>query len=236
MPIPTKSFGQEKEGKNSYEIDIDDLAEGIPYKLDYLMLDACLMGGVEVAYALQDKASKIAFSAAEILSTGFDYETLISTMLKDDAKLEDVCEAYFDLYNSKSGDSRSATIACVDCSKLDDLTDICTELFEKYRDSINKLKYTEVQGFYRWNWIWYFDLEDILVQAGITDEECDRLEAALNECVTYKAATPSFLLGDGGVYINTYCGLSMYLPSIGNMELEEFYKELSWNKATSLIK
>ena len=56
-------------------------------------------------------------------------------------------------------------------------------------------------------------------------------EAALNGCISYKAATPYFL----ELQINTYSGLSMYLPSVGDAQLNEFYKTLAWNKATNLV-
>jgi hypothetical protein len=58
----------------------------------------------------------------------------------------------------------------------------------------------------------------------------------LNECIIYKAATPSFL----GLQIDSYSGLSMYLPSVtkddqGVAGLNAFYKTLAWNKATNLV-
>ena len=45
------------------------------------------------------------------------------------------------------------------------------------------------------------------------------------------AATDTFINFD----IRTHCGLSMYLPADGNSELDEFYKTLSWNKASGLV-
>ena len=49
----------------------------------------------------------------------------------------------------------------------------------------------------------------------------------------YKGATPKFM---NEFTINTFSGLSMYLPSHGNRELDKFYKTLKWNKATGLVK
>jgi hypothetical protein len=40
----------------------------------------------------------------------------------------------------------------------------------------------------------------------------------------------------GGFVFNTYCGLSMYLPCNGSDYLDEYYKTLAWNKATSLVR
>ncbi|MCQ2143554.1 MAG: hypothetical protein MJY56_05745, partial [Bacteroidales bacterium] len=50
-------------------------------------------------------------------------------------------------------------------------------------------------------------------------------------CVLYEAHTPVFL----SVRLNTSCGLSMYLPSMGNRTLSAHYRTLAWNKATGLV-
>ena len=75
-------------------------------------------------------------------------------------------------------------------------------------------------------------MEDILYQSGVSQEDMNRFRSALDGCVVYKAATPKFLT----LTIDKHCGLSMYLPSNGTNALDEFYKTLSWNKATELVK
>ena len=67
------------------------------------------------------------------------------------------------------------------------------------------------------------------------DEETGLAEfrEALSSCVIYKAATPRFLSID----INTFSGLSMFLPNADPTEaLWDFYRGLSWNQATGLVK
>ena len=39
-----------------------------------------------------------------------------------------------------------------------------------------------------------------------------------------------------GFDINTFCGLSMYLPADGSAHLDNYYRTLSWNRATGLVK
>ena len=76
-----------------------------------------------------------------------------------------------------------------------------------------------------------------LVKAGASEEEIARLDAALEDCVLYKAATPWFMKGgEDGFAINTHCGLSMYLPSMGTKFLDNYYKtNIAWNQATQLV-
>ena len=45
-------------------------------KTDILGFDACLMGGIEVAYELAGKCDRLGFSQAEVLAEGFNYKTL----------------------------------------------------------------------------------------------------------------------------------------------------------------
>ena len=59
---------------------------------------------------------------------------------------------------------------------------------------------------------------------------------ALDDCKIYNVATPSFLEGASGFKIDTFSGLSMYLPSDGHTELSKYYKTLQWNKITGLVR
>ena len=106
-------------------------------------------------------------------------------------------------------------------------------LFEKYSDEISTLPSSKVQRYYRSNHHWFYDLESILVEAGITPDELESLHAALDLCVLYKGHTPSFM---NSFKIDTFSGFSMYLPSHGTAELNKFYKTLDWNIATGLVK
>jgi hypothetical protein len=233
-----KSVGQDVHGQTAYETDIREFAEAIPMKLDYILFDACLMGGIEVAYELAGKCDKVGFSQAEVLAEGFNYKTLTSHLLANrvESSPYDVCRDYFLQYDKLSGDDRSATISLVDCNRLDDLAKVCKELFGKYSDKISRLNHNSVQRFYRGGHHWFFDLQSILENALIDEDESERLEAALANCIIYKGATPSFMPNYSGFNIDTFSGLSMYLPSYGHPELDRYYKTLKWNQATGLVK
>lgn len=235
-----KSVGQEyANGKSeSYEIDIEDFAAAIPFKLDYVIFDACLMGGIEVAYAMKDKASLVGFSQTEILAQGLAYKHVGECLLKPSVPMvEQVCRDYFDQYMAYTGSYRSATISLVRTDAMDALAEVCAPLFEKYRSAIAALNYKNVQGFGRLalgiERHWFFDLRDIIAKAGATDEDLAVLDSAIDAAVIYRAHTPVFLTID----INTDCGFSMYLPAAGSEYLDTFYKSsISWNDATALVK
>lgn len=241
MPM-TKSIGQDQvgvtgsDGKDSYlsyEMELPDFAQAIPMDLDYLLFDACLMGGIEVAYELREKVRLLGYSQTEVLAEGFNYKELTTHLLKNGASDPvGVCEDFFMQYDIMSGVYRSATVSTIDCSRLEPLAQVCRELFEKYNGSISTLSSSGVQQFFRSSYHWFYDLESILIKAGATDEELSRLHEALDGCVVYKAHTPEFM---DSFRIHTFSGFSMYLPSRGSDELDKFYKTLQWNQATGLV-
>jgi hypothetical protein len=215
-------------------MEIADFAEAIPMKLDYLLFDACLMGGIEVAYELKDKCNMIAFSQAEVLAQGFNYKTITEHLLNNNevAYPDRVCQDYIDYYTAQSGAYKSATVSLIDCSKLEPIAEICSELFSKYREGLGKISPSKVQRFYTGNHHWFYDLKSIISQAGATEEELEQLQNALDECVLFKGHTPEFL---SEFKITVFSGFSMYLPCNGGVELDKYYRTLKWNKATGLV-
>ncbi len=232
-----KSIGQDQVGTPgnyvSYEIELCDFAEAIPMKMDYILFDACLMGGVEVAYELREKCGKVGFSQAEVLAEGFDYKTLTTHLLQNaEPDPQAVCEDYFKQYESQSGVSQSATVSFVDCGRMQNLAAACRDIFSAHRNGLASIDPNKVQRFYRYDYHWFYDMESIIMEAGATEGEMAALHSALDECVIYKAHTPSFM---GSFDIDVFSGLSMYLPCDGGPQLDTYYKSLGWNKDTGLV-
>lgn len=230
----TKSIGQDVAGDISYEIELDDFAKAIPMKLDYILFDACLMGGIEVAYELADKCDRIGFSQTEVLAQGFDYTTITAHLLHNRPSADPlmVCKDYFEYYNAQEDVYQSATISLVDCNRLEPLAELCQELFDRYRIGIDGINPTKVQRFYTGSHKWFYDLESIITEAGADAEDLEKLKEAIEDCILYKAHTPAFL---SSLKINTFSGFSMYLPKNGSQQLDKYYRTLKWNKATGLV-
>ena len=240
LPGPAvRSLGASNTSELTYEMELPEFSRTIQkeIKLDYLVIDACLSGGVEVAYELKDACGKVVFSPAEELAEGMDYSTMAGYLLqKSSPDLNGLAEKYYNTYLNKSdSEEQSATVTVVDCSALGRLAQVCTALFSKYRDGIANVDSDSVQRFFRASKHWFYDLEDILVKAGITSAEKAELEEALGACIGYKAHTEHFLPHFNGFKIDTYCGLSMYLPKMGTEYLDGYYKTLKWNIATGLV-
>lgn len=217
-------------------IDIDDLPGAIPMHLDFIIMDACLMGCVEVAYELRDKCDMLIFSPTEILSTGLNYLSMPRQLLNiSTPDLVGLSRDYYEMYQKQSGVYQSATITLVDCPKTAALAEVVGDIVNAHREGIAGADRYEVQAYFYSSSSKelhkFFDLRDILVKAGATDAELSRLDKALADCIIYKAATEKFF----ELVLESVCGLSMYLPDEDDIELNNFYKTLSWNKATGLI-
>ena len=238
--IPVKSFGAtvtDDKGKEAYETDIRELAEGIPYKLDYLIFDACFMGCAEVAWELRDKCRFLVFSQTEILADGMGYTTMLSHLLgSGGADLLSVCRDFFEYYDSRTGINRSATISLVDCSALPELAAVCKGIFTAHGISTETCDSGLLQQYFRNAYKsqhgWFYDLRSIAEAAGATEAELQTLDGALGKCMIYKAATPYFM---NDFQIRTHCGLSMYLPYPERTYLNNYYKTLAWNEETGLV-
>ena len=241
-PLPgVKSMGYTVTGVNptvAYETDIREIADLLPFKLDYIIFDACFMGGVEVACEFRDKCNFVVASQTEILSDGMDYTTMISDLLEGNrADLVSLATNYFNHYNLSIGSKRSATISVVDCSKLGTLAAVCRNLFRNYDISKDNVDASKLQKYFKdsaSNLAWFYDLYSIVQAAGASETELSDLQWALDECILYKAATPTFALY--GFPIDTHSGLSMYLPEKERTQLNSYYRELTWNKLTGLLK
>lgn len=236
-----KGIGVHNLAKSTYkEMEIQDLADAIPMKMDYIIFDACFMGGVEVAYELRDICDMMIASQTEIIAEGMDYTTMVAYLLNGKSPdLEGFCKNYFDYYNGHSSSIyRSATVSLTDCRKLDLLADVCREIFEDRRTGIMDLEGSGlVQPYYQRSYAdlhkWFFDLESIAMNCGASEDQLTRLQNALKECIRYKAATKSFFNSE--IKIEHHCGLSMYLPYKDRTYLNNYYKTLEWNKATGLV-
>lgn len=232
----TKTFGASYEGtpaylKASHEMTLQDMAGAIPMHPDYIIFDACLMGGIETAYELRHVTDKIGFSQAQVLASGFDYSKLSECLLTRRSP-EDFCKAFYDFYNAQSGSRRTATISLVDCSRLDSLATVCNRFFERYRSGIASVNPNKVQGFFTTDKHWFYDLEDIMVKAGISEHDLAVLSGAIDRCIIYKAHTDRIL---DSFDVKAFCGFSSYLPRQGSAFLDEYYKTLAWNRATGLV-
>jgi len=224
--ISINSIGAEyKNAAEWQEMDFIDFTKAIPMHLNFIILDACLMGGIEEAYELKDICDYMIASPTEILSSGLYYKSMAGKLFSQEPDLQGICEDY-------ASNTSEYSIGLIDLKKLDSLASCCKKIFANHRSELDSINKSNVQPFYRSGRAWFYDLKDLCREIGADTEESSTLEKALKRCVLYEKHSNTFITID----LETCCGLSTYIPTAKWPELNTYYKDLKWNKATGLVK
>lgn len=221
--MATKAFGQD--GSNWMEL--AGLQQAIPDDtFDFIIFDACYMGGIEVAYALKNKAGYLIASPAEIMGDSFPYRTCLPYLFTEPADLPAVCEDYYRYYSQSSG-----TIALISLKKLDKLAETTQEIMKANFSKTDTVTRKTLQKYFRTPYYNMYDFDDYIGRIA-TPETYTHFQAALNEAVPVKKATPSFMLSSYGFHITHFSGLSTFIlyPSLNEALVNE-YREMDWYKA-----
>lgn len=225
--ITTKSFGHD----TGQEMDIIDLKNALGNNFEFILFDACSMGGIEVLYEFKDKAKYIIASPAETLSESFPYQQITPLLFqKGHVGLKAVAEAYYAHYNAYDDDRQSATVTLVNTAELVPLAMQMKALLAKTkgygdvltRDGIQRLDFTS--NFPVAN----FDFGDFLTH-NFENSSLSDVFTQLDKTILYKQATAKFL----GIPIRTFSGLTCYIPYQNDVNLS-YYKKLDWYKNSGL--
>lgn len=216
------------DGKN--EMELRDFAEAIPdHTFNYILFEACFMAGIEVAYELRNKANYILASSAEIISPGFTpvYAEAINSLFEHN--LSRFGQLYFKYIYAQTGYRCSATLSVIKTSELTPLANWIKANSDKTREVIVE----DIQRFDRYPYRLFFDF-GAYYSCLIDEDKQNELQQLINNCIVWKDATPTFMPNDGGFVINSYSGLSVYIPQAKFITLNEAYKKLEWYKALLL--
>jgi len=224
--IGLRSFGND----NGTRMNIPDLANALPVKFNFILFDACLMGSVEVAYELKDKTDYLIASPTETQATGFPYDKIVPELIQPQIDFNAVAQTYFDYYNAQQDAYQSATVSVIDTRYLPDLANSMKQLCENNPVNLQSFDRKSVQRLDVYEEQYDFDLLDF-VDKIFPNANKDDFVNQLNKTVLYKYHTPQFILEYD---INTFCGLSCYIPLSGRDDLNAYYKTLKWYRDAGL--
>ena len=233
----TKNFGVDNLSTSG--ISAETIASILPDNAyDFIAFDACYMGAVEVVWPLRNKCKYFMASAAEVLTEGLPYSKVIADFFSDDKSyLQTVAYKYYKTYSEKSrAYDRSATIAVVDCQKLESMAAEMKRLANKYSDKTVDLN--TMQWFDRTSYGNHFayDMADFIdhLCAGEDASELDNFNNLLNKAIPAKYATETLWKGDyknRDIVVKKFCGLSMFVPMTNEPEATmNIYKTTDWYK------
>jgi hypothetical protein len=182
------------------------------------------MGAVEVAYELKNKTDRLIASSTETIYEGFPYDEIVPEMLKPTIDLKDIAQKYFDWYDRLEDVYRSATVSLINIREMEHLAACTKQLLAERAFDISTFDRLAVQRLDVYSEQYIFDFLDFIEKL-CPDANNSELEAQLAKTVIYKANTPSFIeMFD----IDTYSGLSCYIPHPERNDLSKFYRTLKW--------
>jgi hypothetical protein len=254
LPIDyeTRWFGSD----NGNRIDIPGLAQAIENTgthFDYLLMDACLMSQVEVAYELRNTADYLILSPAEVMGHGFPYGDISTDLIgTGDLKNEAIAigkkfiSFYRDLTNEEinadftGGKERWATIAVIKSSEMDDLASATAKLLDEYGENMSvftsyKLYKMQNSCSYARSTMAYSSYDFNAFARELTDNNIPSyFTNALDKAVIYKDYVNEYNLN--GVYIDptSYSGIGCYIPYPNKTKWNEYFATLGWNKVVKI--
>ena len=237
-------------GRNDYSynkttvIEIEELAallERLPVKVDRLMFDACLMQGVEVAYALRNAANWIIASAAEIPADGAPYDKMVPLFLDPVSTVEDIMYEYKKSYDNEY---YAAVLSAVRTSCMQELADATSVCVEKYFNAETVNNYSSCLAYVPRKAPAYYDFNSVMKKF------LEQVDYAVWKTV-YDKAVPYAMVSNkrkvysnvaGGVVINItddYGAVSAYFPqdksqnetSNSDFCTTEWYRAAGWDAA-----
>lgn len=253
---PHQSPSKAISGAQRYDtsIDIDQLAQALPVKYDFIMFHACLMSNIESLYQLRNNCNYIVASIVSLIDRGFPYEIITPYLFAkphaDLYKAADLSNKYYqahpDYLRNDDGSDGVFTVAVTNTAKLEPLAKATSELLKTI--SITNLEL--VQSLIAKNALSYLDLPlseseklslyyDLKTLAVFTDNETARKNflAALSSAVvinyfttTSPALTQKYadkVMGTGGV--------SFYIPIPGlDVFNKPYNSRFEWATASSM--
>jgi len=235
----TKWFGQD----DSNYMDISDLVSAlntVPH-FDFILFDACFMGGVEVAYALRNNADYLIASPTEILEFGFPYGDIITPIFAEgQPDHQKIASLFYDHYNALASYNQSASVGVVKCDELESLAAETNKLITTHVDQLNNISTSGIQYLECYSPHEFYDFGGF-IESFTTEEERIGFEVQLNKTVLYKASTPKILSVLSSSYyelipISNFCGINTYIPQNNTSSLNTSYKSYEWYTASGLAK
>ncbi len=214
------------------EMDLKDFAAAIPDGIfDFILFEACNMAGVEVVYELKEKADYIVASAVPVLSPGFEeiYSTSLGYLFEKEANLKAFAGDYYDLWNNRTDDGRSATITVFKTGAIDILAEVIKEINSSDVDLPGPDGLQTFDGrvdapFY------FFDFHEYYSSFS-SSSQMQLLNSALANLILYTAHTPAYTTENGKFPINSYSGITTYILQTQLPELNQAYIGLKWYQA-----
>lgn len=240
-PLVSRSIGLDQGSEMSLDAFVSAIPSGMP--LDYVIFEACLMAGAEVALALAGHTDWVLASSAEVVEPGFRplYAENLALLTDGGRPVEEQLAAFGQRYmahvRTLSGTGCSATLSLIRTSSMPALAEAVRRVTRGFADEEGRdTPPAGLQHFDRPAAARFYDLE-AYVEACLADLDAEAaFRGALADAVVWRDATERFLGGEGSPYggfdIRRHSGLTLYVPRGEFPALNETYRRTAWWQAT----
>lgn len=240
----SRAFGDD----DGYSINIPELRDVLTNSfasgnLDFILLDACMMGSVEVAYELRNVVDYCIASVMETPAWGFPYQRMFHYLSDTDVDYQRICTAFTDYckeyFQSVYKQDGWGTCTAIDCSRLDNLADAVAGELQNHAADISTLDYQNIQQYggrvndrtdYRY---FSFDIGDFFRQLNGGTIPAS-IQTALDQAVIAKSCIPGKYRYLPEVDADRFCGIGMFFPEYTGVRSswEDYYRtSISWYQA-----
>lgn len=234
------AFGQETLNGKSLYMNTQTLASTLMGKdLSFIYFDCCYMACVEVLYDLIGVTDRVVASTAEVIAEGMPYHlTLPYLFAKGKADLEGAAKAVYDYVNAKTDVNQTGTFAVFDMTKVDALAKATKDFYSL--KPVTSSSFSPQRYMYETT-CYHFDFGHIIEnmnQNAEGDNSSEFVAArkkvldAIDDVVTYKAATPYIWPGDrqSEIKVEHFSGMSSnYLTSASRASVKGYDQTAWWN-------
>ncbi|MCD4782257.1 MAG: hypothetical protein K8T10_00350 [Candidatus Eremiobacteraeota bacterium] len=227
----------------------DQIRENYGQKVEFIGMDACLMGMVEVAYDVQDAGKWLVASSETVPGTGWPYDYFLADLREDPAMSgQDLARTVVTRYKQYYDDN-SVTTTDIAATSLDRINTVVTAVNNFADDAVTKIDaekdnlltaQTEAQHM---SYSDFVDINDFMYQVtqNVTDTGLTGLATnvmgALETTVVYEYHGASLATNTGGLSIwlpdlnfySTYVTSYTALPFAEDTEWPEFLQVLLAN-------
>lgn len=241
------------DGRLGVQMDIDDIARAIEaagVKLRYVLFDACLMGGVETAYALRNVADYVVGAPISTPAAGADYAHQVREGLFSNDPA-DIARTYYadvtDPANAADYADFGIAVAAVRTAALDELAAVTADVLP--RSALAGRADADMEGVQQYaNYASAFGYRPHAYDASeamrrlLTAADFARYKAALSAAIAWQGVTERFYVGPTWRDYLTAdpslaCGVSMFVPrqiytdnaaSCAHGDLNEAFRRTAW--------
>ena len=203
---------------------VEELADALSVmpKLSFLFFDACMMQGIEVAYALRNVTDYIIASPAEIPGEGATYDHMMERFFQKDSAATAIARQYYDdeMYTMAHRNTGGVVISVVETCRLERFAQVTKKLMDGAEPQLN-----DAQDYWRFcgrtsDYPDFYDIKGVMRQyAG--SEHYGEWCALRDSIIVTSHATESWdsvCDGFAPLYrgkikdMSDVCGVSIYVP------------------------